>query len=65
VTNSLMSSSLMYLTCTAPVDVSITALPALSYALSVARVHILDSDVRSVVITNNGASASSVFIVQT
>jgi hypothetical protein len=57
-------SSVSFLSCNGPVDMSVTLRPSGGYAIQVKKLHIVDSDVSQLVLTNPGASAVNVSIIQ-
>lgn len=60
-------SSFTLVSSTSPLDVDFTldaSAPTPSYSLSLNRVHLVDSDVRQIVLTNNGSSVANVILIQ-
>jgi hypothetical protein len=58
------SSALTFLSCNGPLSASVTLRPSGGYDLEVNRLHIVDSDVGQLVLTNPGTSAVNVAIIQ-
>ncbi len=63
-TTPMAESSLTFLSCNGELDASVTLRPSGGYNLAGKRLHVVDSDVGQLVLTNNGASAVNVSIIQ-
>lgn len=58
------ASSVTFLSCNGVLGMSVTLRPSGGYAIDVKKLHIIDSDVGQLVLTNPGATAVNVSIIQ-